>query len=110
MPTVENFEASPEFNTDISEFGSGKIVRNAKWSTPRYKFRIKYRVPMRKADVTAIKDFYVARKGKFESFELNVPPLGSTFTVIFAVDDLNFDYFFDTLSNFGSVSFIEEVT
>ena len=110
MPTVENWDIVPEFNTEVSVFGSGVMVRNSKWPNPRHKFKIKYRTPMRKEDIEAIKDFYIARKGRFESFELNVPPLGSTFTVMFSIDSQNFNYFFNTLSNSGEVDFIEEIT
>ena len=110
MPTVENWNITPEFNTEVSVYGSGKMVRNSKWTNPRYKFKIRYRTPRRKSDIEAIKDFYIARKGRWESFEMYVQPLGTTHTVMFYIDTSNFNYFFDTLSNTGEVSFTEEVT
>ena len=109
MPTVEDWEIVPQFNTKISEFDSGKMVRNSKWGNPRYKFKIKYRKPMRKQDVVAIKDFYIARKGRYESFLMYCPPLGTTHTVMFQNDSANFNVFFNTLSSFGEVDFVEEV-
>jgi hypothetical protein len=109
MPTVEDWEIDPGFNTFATEYGSGVIVRNSKWENPRYKFKIKYRTPMRKEDVVAIKDFYIARKGRYESFLLYVPPLGTTHTVMFQRDSQDFNIFFDTLSSFGQVDFIEEI-
>ena len=109
MPTVTNWDIIPEFNTFVSEFGSGVLVRNSKWTVPRYKFKIKYRTPMRKEDINAIKDFYLARKGMFESFLLYVQPLGTTHTVLFTSDTTNYNYWFNTLSNTGEVSFQEVV-
>jgi hypothetical protein len=109
MPTVEDWEIDPGFNTFATEFGSGSIVRNSKWPVPRYKFKIKYRKPMRKADVIAIKDFFLARKGKYESFLMYCPSLGTTHTVMFQKDSKNFNVFFNTLSSFGEVDFVEEV-
>ncbi len=109
MPTVEDWEIDPGFNTFATEFGSGTIVRNSKWTNPRYKFKIKYRRPMRKEDVILIKDFFIARKGKFESFQIYVPPLGTTHTVMFQKDSKNFNVFGDMLSNFGEVDLVEEI-
>ncbi len=109
MPTVEDWGIDPGFNTFATEFGSGSIVRNSKWPVPRYKFKINYRRPMRKSDVVAIKDFFIARKGRFESFLLYVPPLGTTHTVMFQKDSSEFNVFFNTLSSFGTVDFIEEI-
>jgi hypothetical protein len=109
MPTVKDWDIVPEFNTFISEFGSGKRVRNSKWPEPRYVFKIKYRLPMRKEDITNIKDFFIARKGSFESFQIYVAPLGSTHTVMFQKDAYEYNYWFETLSNTGEVSFIEEI-
>jgi len=109
MPTVVDWDITPEFNTFVTEFGSGSIVRNSKWSAPRYSHKIKYRTPMRKSDVTAIKDFFIARKGKYESFLMYIPSLGLTHTVMFKSDASQFNYFYDTLSNFGTVEFIQEI-
>lgn len=109
MPTVKDWDIVPEFNTFISEFGSGVRQRNSKWTSPRYTFTIKYRTPMRKEDITAIKDFFIARKGSFESFLIYVPPLGTTHTVMFQKDAYQYNYWFNTLSQTGEVSFIEEV-
>ena len=109
MPTVEDWEIDPGFNTFVTEFGSGSMVRNSKWTNPRYKFKIKYRRPMRKADVIAIKDFFIARKGRYESFLMYCPPLGTTHTVMFQKDSSDFNVFFNTLSNFGEVDFVEEI-
>jgi hypothetical protein len=109
MPTVEDWEIEPSFSTFVTEFGSGSMVRNSKWPVPRYKFKIKYRRPMRKQDVIAIKDFFVARKGRYDSFLMYCPPLGTTHTVMFQKDSKNFNVFFNTLSNFGEVEFVEDV-
>jgi len=108
-PTVEDFIIIPEFKTNITEFDSGKRVRNSKWSTPRYKFKIKYRMPVEKANITAIKDFFIARKGAWESFLIYVPSLGTTHTVTFAQDMQSFDYFTEHLGRYGTVDFIEEI-
>lgn len=110
LPTVEHWDIIPEFQTQVSEYGSGKLVRNNKWPTERWKFRIRYRRPIRASDITPIKDFFIARKGRFESFLLYVPPLGTTHTVMFTTDASNFDYFATTLAEFAQVEFLEEVT
>jgi hypothetical protein len=109
MPTVEDWEIDPGFNTFRTEFGSGAIVRNSKWTNPRYKFKIKYRKPMRKEDVVAIKDFFIERKGAYESFEIYVSTLGTTHTVMFEKDSQQFNIFGNILSNYGTVEFVEEI-
>jgi hypothetical protein len=108
-PTVEHFTVSPQFKTIVTEFDSGKRVRNSKWDTPRYRFTIKYRTPVAKADMSAIKDFFIARKGIYESFQIYAAPLGTTHTVTFDKDVQDFDYFANLLGYYGTVSFIEEV-
>lgn len=108
MPTVKDWDIVPEFNVFSTEFGSGKVVRNKKWDSPRYKFKIKYRVPMRESDIDNIKDFYIARGGTFESFQIYCAPLGSTHTVMFTTTSMNFNYFFETLSNTGELTLLEE--
>jgi len=108
-PTVEDWIVTPQFKTIVTEFDSGKRVRNSKWSTPRYNFTIKYRTPVQKTHVTAIKDFFIARRGDWENFDLYITPLGVTHTVSFAKSMENFDYFMQDLARFSEVSFIQEV-
>ncbi len=109
LPTVEHFDVIPEYQTQISEYGSGKLVRNNKWPSPRYRFRIRYRRTIRASDLTPIRDFFLARKGRYESFLLYVPPLGTTHTVMFTTDSQNFDYFATILAEFREVEFLEEI-
>jgi hypothetical protein len=109
-PTVIDWNIIPEYRTDVSEFGSGKRVRNQKWTSPRYKFKIKYRTPMRAEDMEGIYDFYIARQGQFEPFLIYCTPLGTTHTVTFDSDSQAFNYTFkNLLSSSGVVSFIEEI-
>ncbi len=108
-PTVEHFNVQPEFRTIVTEFDSGKRVRNSKWDLPRYRFTIKYRTPISISDMNEIKTFFIARKGTYENFQLYVPSLGTTHTVTFDKDMQNFDYFANVLGYFGEVSFLEEV-
>ncbi len=68
-PTVEHFTVSPQFKTIVTEFDSGKRVRNSKWDTPRYRFTIKYRTPVAKADMSAIKDFLLLEKVYMKVFK-----------------------------------------
>jgi hypothetical protein len=110
-PTVVDWDIIPEYRTEVSEFGSGKKVRNQKWTSPRYKFKIKYRTPMRAVDIEGIKDFYIARQGQYESFLLYCAPLGTTHTVTFDTDGQPFNWNFkNLLSQKGTVSFTEEVS
>ncbi len=110
LPTVEHFDVIPEFQTQVSEYGSGKLVRNSKWSAPRYRFRIRYRRTIRASDITGIQNFFLARKGRYESFLLYVPPLGTTHSVMFTTDSQNFDYFATILAEFREVEFLEEIS
>jgi hypothetical protein len=110
-PTVVDWDIIPEYRTEVSEFGSGKKVRNQKWTNPRYKFKIKYRTPMRAVDIEGIKDFYIARQGQYESFQLYCTPLGTTHTVTFDIDNMGFNYNFkNLLSQSGVVAFTEEIS
>lgn len=106
-PTVINWDITPQFQTVVSSFGTGKRNRNSKWTNQRYKFRIKYRTPMRDSDILGIKDFFIARKGRFEIFDLFVGPLGATHRVAFDSDIQDFPYFMSTLAELGEVSFRE---
>lgn len=109
-PTVIDWDIVPEYRTEVSEFGSGKKVRNQKWGTPRYRFKIKYRVPMRAQDIDGIRDFYLARGGSYESFDIYCTPLGTTHSVTFDTDRQGFNYNFkNLLSQKGVVSFTEEI-
>jgi hypothetical protein len=109
-PTVVDWEITPEYRTQVSEFGSGKKIRNQKWSIPRYRFKIRYRTPMRAVDVEGIYDFYLARQGTYESFLVYCAPLGTTHTVTFDSDIQGFNYNFKSLlSNTNAVSFTEEI-
>lgn len=105
QPTVISWDVTPQFKTVTSEFGTGKRVRNSKWSNPRYDFTIKYRTPMRDSDIQSILDFYIARSGSFEKFDMWVSPLGATHSVIFADDDLGFPYFASVVAELGEVRF-----
>lgn len=64
---------------------------------------------MRATDIQGIKDFYIARKGKWESFDLYVAPLGTTHSVIFVTDTQNFPYFATVLAQLGKVEFQEVI-
>lgn len=65
---------------------------------------------MRQEDITPIKDFYLARGGQYESFDIYCTPLGTTHTVTFDMDNQGFNYYFNNLlSNSGVVSFTEEI-
>ncbi len=109
-PTVVDWDITPEYRTEVSEFGSGKKVRNLKWVSPRYRFKIKYRTPMRQIDMEGIRDFYIARKGQYESFEIYCTPLGTTHNVTFDLDIQQFNYNFkNLLSQSGVVAFTEEI-
>lgn len=109
QPTVINWDISPQFKTVVSEFGTGKRNRNSKWTNSKRRFTIKYRTPMRDFDIQEIFDFYIARKGSFEKFDMYVAPLGTTHSVIFADDGLGFPYFATAVAELGLVSFEEVI-
>ncbi len=108
-PTVQRWNVIPEFSTAITEFGSPVKVRRQRWNQPRRRFQIQYRTPMRAIDITGIKDFFIARKGMWESFDLYVSPLGTTHSVTFTSDSQNFPYFATVLANLGTVDFQEVI-
>lgn len=108
-PTVQRWNIAPEFSTAITEFGSPIKIRRQRWNQPRRRFQIQYRTPVLASSISGIKDFFIARKGMWESFDLYVAPLGTTHSVTFTTDTQNFSYFATVLAKLGTVDFQETV-
>lgn len=62
-----------EFLTKVSPYESGAEQRRQKWSSPKYHFFLSFDVRA-VATIDAIKDFFVARAGAYDSF--NFPCFG----------------------------------
>ena len=95
---------------ELLENNQGEIDRESKVMTPESKKQIKkhielfYKEHSEYLGNTSLKDIAIPRyipnhvpvedrKGRFESFLLYVPPLGTTHSVMFTTDAQNFDYF-----------------
>lgn len=67
----EGLIVEPSFKTQIVEASSGAEQRLALWSDPRHKFQYKWTKQSNdKSILTTIYDFFVARKGRYQSFGL----------------------------------------
>lgn len=92
------------FNTLISKFESGKEQRRSK-GLPRRTFRLYFeKENISKTEVTEIWDFFVARKGQFETFEwdyLRDDGVTETVKVRFNTDALERDVFMNLIYKFG---------
>lgn len=78
------------FKTLISAGEGGRERRRSKVSAPLLSFScpLKY---LSSADLTTLYNFYVARKGAYEAFNLTVA--GTSYLVRFAKDGLTWDWF-----------------
>jgi hypothetical protein len=80
MPASEYFEVLPEdfsdqaqFKTDLSTFDNGKEQRRSRWASNRISYGFSFPNAVDE-QIDEIWDFYVDRKGSWESFYLAVPP------------------------------------
>jgi hypothetical protein len=93
----------PMFDTSIISLGGRKEQRIAHDSTVRYKFELSFSA-IDPTDKNTIRDFFIARKGSFESFDWT-----TVYTVRFDMDLVNLDYFTYHLYHIEKVTLIEVV-
>lgn len=95
-----------KFKTIVSEAESGKEQRRKKWTNPKREFTLKFDAI---DDTTAksIRDFFIARGGRFEAFTWLNPLDNVVYTVRFTDDKLPREAFTPAfLSKFG-MKFLE---
>lgn len=111
FPTITNRERTiiriPMFSTLVINYGNKVEQRLALDSSVRYKFEVTWESKLTEAEVNAIKDFYVARKGSFEAFYWVNPEDNVTYTVRFSEDLINITYFHYQLYELDKVTLIE---
>jgi len=81
------YSYSPGYRTLISTFESGKEQRRQKWTAPRRRFHLVWNA-ISKSDADAIRAFFEARKGAYESFTYHNIPDNTDYTVRFVEDSL----------------------
>lgn len=82
-PNIEH-----RFNVLTTEFESGKVQKKYRGALPTV-WTLKFKTTW--AEMTAIRDFFIDRKGSFESFTWVDPWSGTTKTVRFAEDNLDIE-------------------
>ncbi len=73
------------FNTLVSRFENGVEQRRAKWANPLRRWRLYFKIRTQ-TEMEAVRDFYIAKKGSYESFTWDNPNDGQTYTVRFVED------------------------
>lgn len=87
-----SFGKEIEFRTLVSNFENGAEQRRAKWSQGKRKFTVTYNA-VSPANMTILYDFYVARKGSFESFNFTDPITSTVYAVRFVDNKMSFEEF-----------------
>jgi uncharacterized protein (TIGR02217 family) len=99
---IPSFSFSKEigYRTLISNFENGAEQRRNKWSQGKRQFTLTYKT-LTLTEVTVIWDFFVARKGSFESFDYVDPTTSTTYVVRFMEDKFTFEEFAYLLTSSG---------
>ena len=90
------YSYSPGYRTLISTFESGKEQWRQKWSVPRRRFHLVWNA-ISKSDADAIRAFFEARKGAYESFTFQNPADSISYTVRFIEDSLTQEFITPTI-------------
>lgn len=103
-----DFQVIPTFNTAVIKYRN-KVQQRIKLNsaTQRY-FNLRFD-KLSAADKNTIRDFFIARGGRFESFTFTNPEDSTGYTLIFLADELNISWFVQQLFRLNQVQF-EEVT
>jgi hypothetical protein len=88
------------YKTLISNFENGAEQRRNKWSQGKLSFSLVYKI-LTAAQMTILWDFYIARKGSFESFTYTDVISATAYTVRFSEDSLSFEEFSNCLKTTG---------
>lgn len=94
------------FDTTIIQFGDQSEQRISNIGSARYRFTLKYR-SLSSANHLTILNFFIARKGAFESFTWTDPNDSTVYTVRFDSDDQRLENFVVALFRFNTIKFIQ---
>ena len=83
------FTEGIDFKTKIVTFESGTEQRHAKWASGKRRFTCDF-TNRSNTDWTTFKNFYIARKGAYDSFTFTNPNDSTAYTVRFASDSVDF--------------------
>ena len=86
---VQPYEYGGEAKTLITEFENGSEQRRQVWTTVRHGFRLQYNA-VSLATAEAIRAFFEARKGAYESFTFVNPTNSVSYTVRFKDDTFSY--------------------
>lgn len=86
IPHKRAHQAAIEFATDIDSPYTTHEQRNALWANPRYSWVLEFEKSP--AMFAAVRDFFIARKGRLQAFQFIWD--GLTYTVRFDTDKLDF--------------------
>lgn len=102
---------TPQFRTEVIRYGNKLEQRIRRDTAPQYRIRLD--APHASdGQKQAVQDFFLARKGRWESFLFTDPDpesvtYGQAYTVRFAEDRVNFEYFSHLLWRLGRIELIE---
>lgn len=85
-------ERIPYYSTTVQTEASGRELRAAWMTTPRYRYRIEYDFLRQDAagdEAATLINFFTTHKGSYESFLFTDPYDGATVRVRFASDELD---------------------
>jgi uncharacterized protein (TIGR02217 family) len=97
---VYSFTKEVEFKTLISQFENGVEQRRNKWSQGKRQFTVLFDL-LSPTNMGYLYDFYVARKGSYESFVYIDPITSSSVDCRFVDDKLSFEEFSHDLRRTG---------
>lgn len=111
FPTITNRERTiikiPMFQTLTINYGNKVEQRISLDSAVRYKFQITWNSALKSTELASISNFFIARKGAYESFSWVNPEDSVTYTVRFEEDLINITYFHFQLYELNQITLIE---
>lgn len=96
----------PIFSTTIIKYVGKKEQRISNWGTCQMHFKLQWKL-LSDTDKTTLQNFFIARKGAFESFTWVHPKTSVSYTVRFLEDLATFEAFYVSLWALHEVEFIE---
>lgn len=111
FPTITDRERTivkiPMFRTLTINYGNKIEQRISLDSAVRYKFQMTWESKLKATELASISDFFIARKGAYESFSWVNPEDSVTYTVKFEEDLINISYFHFQLYELNQINLIE---
>jgi len=99
------YEKRVQFNTLKSSYENGVVQKRAKWAYPLRTFVLQYEM-LTEEEAEYILNFFIARKGSFESFYWTHKE--TQYTVYFDEDIMNLARFAYNLYQLGTIKLIQE--